>query len=400
VVSVADRLRAELDTLLEEPVADAAERSRVAYDRQVERFDRRVVLFGAGNLGRKALATLRSEGVEPLAFVDNNPALWGNTVDGVMVMSPDEGSRSFGRSATFCLTIWRGEGTDTMAQRRQPLLDAGCVNVIDFGALFWKHADTLLPHYSLDLPQKVLAAAAAVRAGFELWSDDASRAEYVAQVRWRLWLDFDNLPPPVNQEIYFPADLMTMSEDEVFIDCGAYDGDTAANFIRHTGGHFKTIYAFEADQQNFEKLCAFVSGLPSHLSSRIRPVNAALSDHEGFLWFAQTGTAASAVSTSGAKASGVKVRSVALDDAVDEVPTWIKMDIEGSEPAALRGARRAISTYAPVLSICAYHSQCHVWSIPLQIRELHEGYRMYLRPFVPESWDLVCYAIPPGRSLP
>jgi hypothetical protein len=182
-----------------------------------------------------------------------------------MVMSPDEGSRSFGRSATFCLTIWRGEGTDTMAQRRQPLLDAGCVNVIDFGALFWKHADTLLPHYSLDLPQKVLAAAAAVRAGFELWSDDASRAEYVAQVRWRLWLDFDNLPPPVNQEIYFPADLMTMSEDEVFIDCGAYDGDTAANFIRHTGGHFKAIYAFEADQQNFEKLCVFVSGLPSHL---------------------------------------------------------------------------------------------------------------------------------------
>jgi len=75
------------------------------------------------------------------AFVDNNAALWGKHVDGVAVLSPAEGARLFGQTATFCVTIWRGEGTDTMSQRRAPLLADGCLNVIDFGALFWKYGD-------------------------------------------------------------------------------------------------------------------------------------------------------------------------------------------------------------------------------------------------------------------
>lgn len=385
-------LRAELHRLLSESPAAARARERSTFDRAMRPFGTRLVLSGAGNLGRKALAALRADGIEPLAFIDNNPALWGTSIAGIDVLAPAEGVRRYGDSATFCVTIWRGEGTDTMAQRRRPLLDAGCLNVIDFGALFWKYAERLLPHYSLDLPHRVLAAAEDVRKAFDLWHDDASRAEYVAQVRWRLWLDFDNLPPPVAQEIYFPADLITISDIEVFVDCGAYDGDTLQGFIRHSGGLFKTAFAFEADQANYRKLVACVERLPAPFRARIKLFDAALSDHAGFLTFSATGTAGSAVA-----AQGIRIESVTLDDALDDAPTWIKMDIEGSEPAALRGAARTIAAHAPVLSICVYHSQHHLWSIPRQIAAMHAGYRMYLRPFVPESWDLVCYAIPPQR---
>jgi FkbM family methyltransferase len=387
-------LRRELADLLSEPLAMALERERTTFDRAIAPFGGRLVLSGAGNLGRKALAALRKDGVEPLAFVDNNSALWGTRIAGVSVYSPEEGSRLFGQSATFCVTIWRGEGTDTMAQRRRPLLDAGCLNVVDFGAMFWKYGESLLPHYSLDLPHRVLAAAGAVRAGFEQWNDDASRAEYVAQVRWRLRLDFDNLPPPVKEEIYFPSDLMKILDQEVFVDCGAYDGDTIRDFIRHSRGHFKSVYAFEADKRNFSKLEKFIKELPEELRTRITPLDVALSERSGIVHFAESGTAASAVSE-----RGIPVKCVALDEVLTEAPTWIKMDIEGSEPAALRGAQRMISAHAPVLSICVYHSQHHLWSIPLQIAAMHPDYRMHLRPFVPESWDLVCYAIPATRYL-
>jgi FkbM family methyltransferase len=239
-----------------------------------------------------------------------------------------------------------------------------------------------------------LVAADAVRAGFNLWRDDASRAEYVAQVRWRLWLDFDNLPPPVKEDIYFPRDLFEISEEEVFIDCGAYDGDTVRDFIGHSQGRFKSVYAFEADQRNFAKLKGYVAGLPENLRARIKTADAALSDVAGFLHFSATGTAASSVA-----AHGVRIPSVALDEALAEPPTWIKMDIEGSEPAALRGAERTIAAHGPVLSICVYHDQQHLWKIPLQIAAANADYRMYLRPFVPESWDLVCYAVPAARCL-
>jgi FkbM family methyltransferase len=393
VVTRAGALKAELNGLLEEPINEARERERTTFDRATAPFGSRLVLSGAGNLGRKALAALREDGVEPLAFVDNNAALWGTSVAGVAVYSPAEGARLFGQSATFCVTIWRGEGTDTMAQRRQPLLDAGCVNVIDFGALFWKYGSALLPHYALDMPHRVLLDADAVRAGLEVWHDDASRAEYVAQVRWRLRLDFDNLPAPVKEEIYFPTDLLEISGEEVFVDCGAYDGDTVRDFIRHSQGRFKRICAFEADHRNFSRLRECIANLPENLRTRITAQDVALSERAGFLHFADTGTAASAVAS-----QGTRVRSVALDEALEEAPTWIKMDIEGSEPAALRGAQRTIAAHGPILSICVYHSQNHLWSIPLQITAMHADYRMYLRPFVPESWDLVCYAIPAKRS--
>ncbi len=392
MVSTTAEMRRELDELLSESLASARERERATFDRAVAPFGTRLVLSGAGNLGRKVLKALRAEGIEPLAFVDNNAAIWDTEIDGVRVFSQAEGAQRFGQSATFCVTIWRGEGTDTMAERCRPLADLGCANVIDFGPMFWKFSGRLLPHYSLDLPHKVLLAADKVRAAFELWHDDPSRAEYLAQVRWRLRLDFDNLPLPVTEKIYFPADLVRLSPDEVFVDCGAYDGDTIRDFLDHSGGHFRHIYAFEADQRNFAKLGQFVDTLPRPVRQRIDVIGKALAGSAGVLRFSATGTAAAAVS-----AQGIEVASVALDTQLAMPPTYIKMDIEGSEPAALRGAGRLIREHAPMLSVCVYHSQDHLWSIPLQIAASGAGYRMFLRPHLRESWDLVCYAVPPAR---
>ena len=394
MVSTTVNLRNELDSLLAERLESARARESGAYDRAVAPFGRRLVLSGAGNLGRKVVKALRVQGIEPLAFVDKNSALWGTSIEGIKVLSQEEGARLFGQSATFCVTIWRGEGTDTMAERFKPLVDLGCTNVIDFGSMFWKYADALLPHYSLDLPHKVLMAADQVRAAFDLWHDDASRAEYVAQVRWRLRLDFDNLPLPVKESIYFPADLFSISDDEVFVDCGAYDGDTIRDFLVHSGKRFRRIFAFEADTRNFAKLKRFVETLSPELRGRIEPIGKALGERSGILRFSATGTAAASVS-----AEGVDVESVALDGELADAPSYIKMDIEGSEPAALRGASCIIGRDAPILSVCVYHAQDHLWSIPLQIAAHNRGYRMFLRPHLRESWDLVCYAVPPSRLL-
>jgi FkbM family methyltransferase len=394
MVNAAAEMRGELEALLAEDVGQARERASSAFDRATAPFGTRLVLSGAGGLGRRLAKVLRAEGVPPLAFVDNNAALWGSEVEGVPVYPPAEGAQRFGQSATFCVTIWRGEGTETMSERCAPLIALGCANVTHFGTMFWKYHRRLLPHYSLDLPDKVLLAADRVRAGFEVWHDDRSRAEYLAQVRWRLHLDFDNLPPPVAQRIYFPDDLVRLSADEVFVDCGAYDGDTIRDFIAHSAGRFRRIHAFEADPRNLGRLEGFVAGLPAAMRDRIEVIGKALAASAGVVHFSATGTDAAAVSS-----EGVEVPCVALDEQLAEPPTYIKMDIEGSEPAALSGARRLIDVHRPMISACVYHLQDHLWSVPLQIAAHGAGYRMFLRPHLRESWDLVCYAIPAARSL-
>ena len=72
----------------------------------------------------------------------------------------------------------------------------------------------------------------------------------------------------------------------------------------------------------------------------------------------------------------------------------IKMDIEGMEPRALAGAAEIIRQHRPQLAICVYHDISHLWSIPLQIKELYEGYRLYIRNYQFMGLETVVYAVP------
>lgn len=366
---------------------------------------RNVVLFGAGGVGRRSLVGLRGLGIEPLAFADNNPALWGQKVNGVPVMSVPDAAAKYGTSALFVISIWRGEDC-RMADQRKQLADLGVTNAITFGPLFWKAADRLLPHYALDFPHKLFDRQAEVLAGCDLWADARSRAEYLAQIRWRVALDFEGLPDPVGGDIYFPEDVIRLTADEVFVDCGAYDGDTIRTFVRRTGGAFRHAVAIEPDTLNYVKLQNTVAALPADVRAKVEVHPFAVGATAGPVTFAATGTPASGVGAAAVGAAGevgagdVTVECVRLDDLLrDAAPTFVKMDIEGAEPDALAGMAETIRRHRPILAVCSYHVQDHTWTIPHLIRKLGPDYRLYLRPHLFAVWDLVCYAVPPERVV-
>ena len=82
-------MRTTLNGLLNETIDEAAARARHEFDRLCAGASG-LVLFGAGNLGRRVLGGLRRLGVEPLAFADNNPRLWGTSVEQLPVLRPDD----------------------------------------------------------------------------------------------------------------------------------------------------------------------------------------------------------------------------------------------------------------------------------------------------------------------
>jgi hypothetical protein len=49
------------------------------------------------------------------------------------------------------------------------------------------------------------------------------------------------------------------------------------------------------------------------------------------------------------------------------------------------------------MAICLYHRQSDVWSIPLQIRKMTDGYSYFLRRYSNDCWEQVLYAIPHNR---
>lgn len=393
MAGVSANLDQQLDELLAESGEAAQKREASAFDEAADGLTGGIVLFGAGNLGRRTLAGLRKLGIEPLCFIDNNRARWGERQEGIPIFSPQEGARLHGAHATFIVTVWGALGADRMSSRLAQLRQLGCRSVVSFLPLYWKHPIQFLPHYTLDLPHRVLLQPERVREGFELMADDVSRHEYLAQLRFRLWGDFECLPAPVSGPIYFRKELFSFIENEILVDCGAFDGDTLSLFIEQTMGSFERIIAFEPDPSNFAKLTNLVSSLPHDMRSRIKLYQAATGETNARVLM-DVGIGPASHIGSG----DLEVESFALDSLLNDVPvSFIKMDIEGSELATLAGAKTLIEQNKPILTISAYHRQDDLWNIPLLIRDLSPGYSFHLRPHNLEGWDLVCYAAPDNR---
>lgn len=386
----------QLERLLARDADTVRAEAARAFDMLARGRSRDIVLLGAGGLGRKIAAGLRAHGVPPLAFADNAPARQGTMIDGIRVLSPADAAREFGARAAFVVAIWGANSPHRYAHSRAQLAALGCDVVVPFPPLCWAYPETLLPHYLQDLPHHVVEQKTEVRRACDLWEDDASRAEYLSQVRLRLLADFDGLAHPVAHPQYFPDDLFSWRDDEWIVDGGAYDGDTLRMLQRLHGNRFAHLLALEPDPANFAALAVSAAAFaPGKVSCR----QVALASAAGTLHLDATGTAASATHTM-AGAGTLAVPAEPLDTLLDgAIPTYIKLDIEGAEPDALLGARETIRRHAPVLAICVYHAQDHLWRIPLMLRAWRDDYAFFLRPHNEEGWDLVCYAVPRARLM-
>jgi FkbM family methyltransferase len=391
-----DRIKLEnrLQELLSEDVSSAIKREQTTFDEIASPFNDQLILFGAGGLGRKTLAGLRKVGIEPLSFVDNNTALWGREVEGIEVLSPKLASQRYADCATFVVCIWGAGGEHRLEHTRQQLFKLGCSRVVSFAPLFWKYPGIFLPYYAIDLPHLLLPQAEEIARAFTVWNDEASRTEYLAQVHWRLRMDFDILSSPVEHAQYFPDDLIRLSENEVFVDCGAYNGDSVSSFFMRQPAFKGKYIAIEPDPINLQFFKQYMATLPDDLRNRVELVPMAVGAQRELVRFAATGLASSGISSVGT----LEVESVPLDEILEnESPTFIKMDIEGAEVEALIGAQHSINRASPALAICVYHQPDHLWRIPLLIRLFSDQYHFSLRPHNEEAWDLVCYAIPKSR---
>jgi FkbM family methyltransferase len=380
----------QLEDILSESITSAKERERSAFDELTAPFDQ-IILFGAGNTGRKTLKVLRSHGIEPLAFADNAAAVWGQEIDGLKVLSPADAACKFGRTAAFVVTVF-SPGGYFLPIRRQ-LCEYDCIKVAPFSTLCWKYPQELLPHVQLDLPHKILQQKDDILKALSLLDDEASRREYVAQLQWRMTYDYDVLPPAIDQEQYFPDDLFGIVEDEVFVDCGAYDGDTIKAFLRRRID-FSKILAFEPDPVNFVHLENYLAELPLYIKNRISARRLAIGASKGTVRFEADGSLGSKVSCQGE----VEVECDALDSILDGcIPSYVKMDIEGAELDALQGAHKLMQRNCAIWAVCLYHKPADLWQIPLFIASQSTDYSFFVRKYGGESWETVCYAVPKSR---
>ena len=378
----------EIEDLLAEPVAAAAERERTTFAEQLRTSDGAVVLFGAGRLGQLCARALARAGVPLRAFCDGNSRLQGTTVAGVEVLAPAEAARRFG-GALFVVAIWTGTARESMLERVAFLRGLGCAHVTSYAPLVWAHGAEEAPFHSFDLPTRTLAAAAPLRELALRLADDASRRVFLAALRQRLRGIFDATAPAAEQ--YFPADIVRLSEDEVFVDGGAFDGDTLADFVGRVGERFAHYHAFEPDAANRVRLMGRLEGLPAAVREKITIHPLALHAESATLSFTDQGGPTSHVGTGG----NTSVRGERLDAilAVQRL-SFLKLDVEGAERAALAGAKASITQHRPQVAACVYHEPNDLWEIPQRLAALLPNSRFYLRQHGFDGWETVVYVVP------
>lgn len=173
---------------------------------------------------------------------------------------------------------------------------------------------------------------------------------------------------------YFDLDLIPGGEGDVFVDLGAYTGDTINDYIKTYGSKFKRIYGYEITDETYEKL---VDNTSSYENIIVR--KKAILDKTGKVYLNDNQTDASANRTSD---SGEKsVETTSLDEDVKEPISVIKMDIEGGEQKAIIGCKNHIICDHPKLLISVYHNNEDVWKIPKMINDICLGYKFYLRSY-------------------
>lgn len=192
-----------------------------------------------------------------------------------------------------------------------------------------------------------------------------------------------------SKEQYFDESVISFSNNEVFVDCGACTGDTVYAYILRNPS-YKKIYAYEVLPENVERCRFNLKPLIEEGSVKLREY--AVTEKACDLYFA---TGRSIESGTVSNTGELSVKGISLDDDILEPVTFIKMDIEGSEIDAIKGARRHITEEAPKLAICVYHKINDIWKIPELIYSINPNYTFALRHHAFFHYnENVFYAIP------
>lgn len=215
-------------------------------------------------------------------------------------------------------------------------------------------------------------------------TDEKSRQVFENIVNFKLTGDMQLLFNCETDTAEAYRNILKLSDDEIYMDLGAFNGDTVGQFLGNVSD-YKKIYAVEPDIKNFAKLEKNTAELEN-----IERLNICVSSFCGKTDFSKDG---GRNSSSDKKGNTVECRTVDSIIGENDV-TYIKFDVEGLEKEALEGAKETIKRCKPKMLVSCYHRSEDIFSLPLQVLSIRNDYKLYIRhnPYIP-AWDTQFYFI-------
>ena len=205
----------------------------------------------------------------------------------------------------------------------------------------------------------------------------------------------DHLAP----NMYFEPGEFYPSFDEIFIDAGAYTGDTLEKFVDLNLGTFEKIICFEPGEAQFAKLENRLEALASKWlfqADQIILERKGVGARNARLKFntVEIDTMAHRFSSNNSNEGESAIEVLKLDDYLKGArATFLKSDVEGMDTGFLEGARETINAFKPKLAISCYHYPTDLVAMMdlLKDRHSHLGYGFKIRHHARVIGDYVLY---------
>ena len=324
-----------------------------------------IALYGMGDGADKVLNQCRRHGIPVAAVFASDGFARHNDYQGFTVDSYSETKQRLGdMTVLVCFGTHRPEVMDLIRQvaREQELY---IPDVPVAGDVIFDRAFAAAHRQELEQVWDILA-------------DETSRQVFRDVIEYKLTGEarFLDRCATTQAESYR---LLGLGSEEHYVDLGAYRGDTLADFLALTDGHYASITAVEPEKGSYKKLLQAAQGLEN-----CRCVQAVMTDRPGEVPF-RSGRGRG----SGA-GSGALLAAESLDHLMDGRPvTYLNIDVEGNEAAVLTGGANTIAAHRPKTLLAAYHRSEDLFDLPLRMLALRPDYRVYLRhwPCYP-AWDV------------
>ena len=332
----------------------------------------RIILFGAGLGGHAAAKWIQKEGGCVFCFCDSMKSGKDEKFD-IPIISPEELKKYYGDDQTYIVISVGDRYRDEIASL---LLELGCPIRKIIPSYFMKDKLTL---------DELEAHLDGYQWMFDHVEDDTSRDIIINRIK--NYLFYFEAPHDEDYKRYFDSAIMPLRTDEIYLDGGAFNGDSILSFLNATKNQYRYIWGFEPDLENYRNAINTL-----HDYKNVTLINQGIWSGEETLPCIGGQETLSCFD----KAGSSTVSVIGLDHFFlnrNNRPTVIKLDIQGAELYALQGARKLIKENHPKLILCAYHEVSHLYELAQTVFRIDPSYKFWIRHYSDNLHETILYAL-------
>ena len=341
---------------------------------RMQNTDLPVFIYGMGDGCLKLMREFKKYGIPVAGIFASDEFVRGHSFEGHLVHKLSEVEDALG-CGNFVIALAFAAGYESLIKQIDSIAQRNIVIVPDTDVVGVGAFTKQMIAENLESIEKV----------YSLLADDKSKQVYVDVLKYKITGDISYLreccTPP--KEAY--NNILRPCVNEIYVDLGAYNGDTIRELLTFTSGRYEKIYALEPDKRNFRKLSEYAENMRD-----VVLYNAAAWSGEDTLYFNAAGGRQGKLSSKGVETAALSVDGILQGGQA----TYIKYDVEGAEAQALEGTKETIKKWSPKLCVALYHRAEDIFSLPLAVAQMCPEYKLYVRhfPYYP-AWETNLFAV-------